>query len=77
MKFEIGNEYNHTSWFTGGLMIYKVSGITDKEITFSVYDYELDGEHIRTETYDKHIDYNGNEYVILFIYSDHECRIEA
>lgn len=70
-KFEVGKTYITHDWFTGGTMKYTYEGKDELGVgVFSVDDFEIDGEHYRTEKYDVLEDEeNGTEYVTIGEYS--------
>lgn len=76
-KFKVGQHYDFTDWFTGGISDREVTEISDGKVTFKIERWELDGHHFTTETYDIDTDKNGNESVLLYRYLDEEARIYA
>lgn len=72
-----GEIYRTTDWFTGGALKFQFEGRdTEGKGVFTVEDFEIDGQHTRTETYDILKDEN-REYIKITSYHDHEHRLYA
>ena len=74
MMFEVGQEFETTSIFTGGSHIYKIVSRTETVIHCERVYYEIDGTHKGTEKFDVHADENGREYIVLWEYQGAEGR---
>lgn len=75
--FAVGQKYEWTSWFTGGVSYLTVKEIKNSKVTFSEYRMEIDGEYSKEETFDILTDDNGNEYVKMCEYRGEEGRLYA
>lgn len=78
-RFEVGKTYVTHDWFTGGTLKYTYEGKDElSRGIFSIEDFELDGEHYRTELYDILEDIKNNtEYILLGEYQGHSHCIYA
>lgn len=76
-RFEVGQHYIWTSWFTGGQSYYTVKQITDTKVVFAEYRREIDGEYEMEETFEIHMDENGDQYLVMCHYLDEEGRLYA
>ena len=76
-KFAVGQAYEWTSWFTGGVSYLTVKEIKDGKLTFAEYRMEVDGEYTMEETFEILTDENGNEYVKMCEYRCEEGRLYA
>ena len=76
-RFEIGQSYMWTGWFTGGRSHYTVKEVTDTKVVFSEYRREIDGEYEMEEEFDIHTDEDGNQYLVMCTYRDEEGRLYA
>lgn len=76
-QFEQGQKFENTDWFTGGEAVYTVSRKTKNKVYFTVYRWELDGEHNCKESFDIERDEDGNEFITIYEYHGHYNRIYA
>lgn len=76
-RFEIGQHYMWTSWFTGGQSYYTVKEVTDNKVVFTEYRREIDGEYEIEEEFDIHTDEDENQYLVMCTYRDEEGRLYA
>lgn len=78
-RFEVGKTYITHDWFTGGTIKYTYEGKDELSVgVFSVDDFEIDGEHYRTERLDILEDYkNETEYVLLGEYNGYSHCLYA
>ena len=76
-KFEVGQHYMWTSWFTGGQSYYTVKEVIDTKVVFAEYRREIDGEYEMEETFEIHTDENGDQYLVMCHYLDEEGRLYA
>ena len=76
-RFEVGQHYMWTSWFTGGQSYYTVKDVTETKVVFSEYRREIDGEYEMEEEYEICTDENGNQYLVMCHYRDEEGRLYA
>lgn len=76
-RFEIGQHYMWTSWFTGGQSYYVVVGRSGDRLVMSEYRREIDGEYEKTENFKILTDENGNEYLKMCEYRGEEGRLYA
>jgi hypothetical protein len=76
-RFEIGQHYMWTDWFTGGQSYYVVAGRTNGRLALVEYRRELDGEYKGTENFKILTDENGNEYLHMCEYRGEEGRLYA
>lgn len=76
-RFQIGQVYDWTDWFSGGQAWYTVKEVADGKVVFAEHRWELDGEFDLISDYEIKIDENGNEYIVMCSYHEHEGRIYA
>ena len=68
-EFQRGQVYQFSEWYTGGWQTLKVKDISDDHasIVFHIYDEEPDGTFERDESYEVHLDEEGE---FVQVYSD-------
>lgn len=76
-RFEIGQHYIWTDWFSGGQSYYVVAGRTDGRLALAEYRRELDGEYEGTENFKILTDENGDEYLHMCEYRGEVGRLYA
>lgn len=76
-RFEVGQKYSWTSWFTGGVMLCTVIARTETVISFKCIDNEIDGVDVRMEDFEVISDDNGNECILFCEYKGHKGYIHA
>ena len=75
--FTVGQKYEWTSWFTGGVSYLTVKEIKNGKLTFAEYRMEIDGEYTKEETFEILTDENGDEYIKMCEYRGEEGRLYA
>lgn len=68
MKFEIGQKYEWTDWFTGGQKNLTVSKRSANSVTFKYVVWEADGIWENEEEFEIITDDNGNEMILMCEY---------
>ena len=76
-KFQVGQKYRMSDWFTGGSIFYEVDSIKSETIRLKTKDVEPDGVFERYEEYPISHRENGDEYILFFTYCGEECAIYA
>lgn len=76
-RFEVGDRYFWTDWFSGGQSHYVVIERTPDRVTFAEHRTEMDGEYDETETFKIFTDEDDNEYVKMCEYHGEEGRMYA
>ena len=76
-KFEVGQHYVWTDWFTGGQSYYTVMERTPGRLVMAEYRREIDGEYELTENFKILTDDNGDEYLHMCEYRGEEGRLYA
>lgn len=75
--FAVGQRYEWTSWFTGGVSYLTVKEIKNSKLTFSEYRMEIDGEYEIEESFDIAKDENGDEYIVMCEYRGEISKLYA
>lgn len=75
-KFQIGDTFTWTDWFTGGLSTYTVIDRTEDTLFTECIDRELDGTHVRKEKFTLERDEKG-EKILMCEYKCTKGYIEA
>ena len=76
-RFQVGQKYDYSDWFTGGKVHMKVTTIKKGRATFDVCDTEADGTHNRRETHVIERTEDGEEYIVPQSYRGERCIIMA